>query len=99
VAYLWTGGSAIWAWWKNNSITEHAILADEHKEALKASEILAREVIELPEGVEEFIEAPAADLQEEDLDPEESPEEDEEEIPEEDYDPDEDDAEDCPEAE
>lgn len=99
VAYLWAGGSAAWAWWKNNSITEHAILADEHKEALKASEILAREVIELPEELTELIEEPAVDLQEEEPDPEEEPEDDEEEIPEEDYDPDEDDTEDCPEEE
>lgn len=88
VAYLWASGSAIWTWWKNNSITEHAVLADEHKESLKALEILARGSIKLPEDPEEFTEISSDDLQEEES------EEDEEEIPEEDYDPNEDDAED-----
>jgi len=28
--------SAIWAWWKNNSFTRHAILADEYLDKLRS---------------------------------------------------------------
>lgn len=35
VSFLFTTGSALWAWWKNNSFTEPAILADEWLESFK----------------------------------------------------------------
>ena len=33
-----TTAAAIWAWWKNNSFTKHAIKADEYLEELRRSE-------------------------------------------------------------
>lgn len=30
-----TIGSSVWAWWKNNSFTEHAIKADEYLDRLR----------------------------------------------------------------
>lgn len=33
-----TTAAAIWAWWKNNSFTKHAIKADEYLEELRKSE-------------------------------------------------------------
>ena len=30
-----TVGAALWAWWKNNSFTKHAIAADEYMKELK----------------------------------------------------------------
>ena len=33
-----TVGSAVWAWWKNNSFTKNAIAADEYKAQLKFKE-------------------------------------------------------------
>ena len=38
VTFLFTTGSALVAWWKNNSFTTPAILADDFKEAIKAKE-------------------------------------------------------------
>lgn len=42
VAQLVTSGAtivaAVWAWWKNNSFTRHAIAGDEHKEAVKSGQ-------------------------------------------------------------
>ncbi len=32
-----TAGASLWAWWKNNSFTSAAILADEYKDQLKGS--------------------------------------------------------------
>lgn len=29
VSFIFTTGASLWAWWKNNSFTESAILADE----------------------------------------------------------------------
>lgn len=34
VSLAWTIIAALAAWWKNNSFTENAILADEHKKTL-----------------------------------------------------------------
>ena len=84
VAYIWTGVSAVWAWWKNNSITDHAIAGDDYREILKASELLERDVLaidELPEDAAAFSDLLDDEEEEEVADPED----DEEEIPEEDY--------------
>lgn len=35
VTYGFLVGSSLWAWWKNNSFTFPAILADEHLNALR----------------------------------------------------------------
>lgn len=35
VATALTAGSALWAWWKNNSVTPEAIAADEFLQELK----------------------------------------------------------------
>lgn len=35
VTLVFTIGSAIWAWWKNNSFTQPAIKADEYLEELR----------------------------------------------------------------
>ena len=35
ISFLFTTGSAIWAWWMNNSFTQNAIKADEYFEELK----------------------------------------------------------------
>ena len=35
VTLLITSGSALWAWWKNNSFTQAAIKADEHMDMLR----------------------------------------------------------------
>lgn len=35
VSELWVIGSAVWAWWKNNSITQEAIEADNIMKAKK----------------------------------------------------------------
>jgi len=35
VTLLITIGSALWAWWKNNSFTQAAIKADEHMDMLR----------------------------------------------------------------
>ena len=32
-----TIGAALWAWWKNNSFTTSALMADEYKAAISAS--------------------------------------------------------------
>ncbi len=32
---IFTLGTSVWAWWKNNSFTENAIKADEYLEELK----------------------------------------------------------------
>lgn len=34
---LCTAGASLWAWWKNNSFTSAAILADEYKDQLKGN--------------------------------------------------------------
>lgn len=38
VTSLFTIGSAIWAWWKNNSVTQNAIEADKRLRELKKKE-------------------------------------------------------------
>lgn len=38
VSFLFTTGSAIWAWWMNNSFTYNAIKADEYFQKLKDAE-------------------------------------------------------------
>lgn len=38
VSFLFTTGSALVAWWYNNSFTKHAILADEHMKELKEND-------------------------------------------------------------
>jgi len=38
VTSLFTIGSAIWAWWKNNSVTQNAIEADKRLSELKKKE-------------------------------------------------------------
>lgn len=35
VSVIITAGAALWAWWKNNSFTKKAILADGYLESLK----------------------------------------------------------------
>ena len=35
LSWLAAGGSAVWTWWKNNSFTFSALLADEHLESLR----------------------------------------------------------------
>lgn len=35
VSTVWTIASAVWAWWKNNSVTQPALIADEFKDDLK----------------------------------------------------------------
>lgn len=35
VSTIWTVAAAIWAWWKNNSVTASAVEADNLKTALK----------------------------------------------------------------
>lgn len=35
VTLLFTVSATLWCWWKNNSFTEPAILADEHMKTLK----------------------------------------------------------------
>ena len=35
VSILFTIGAAIWSWWKNNSVTQNAIKADEYLKELK----------------------------------------------------------------
>lgn len=35
VSILFTIGAAIWSWWKNNSVTQNAIKADEYLAELK----------------------------------------------------------------
>ena len=36
VSLIATIASALWAWWKNNSFTRHAILADEYLDKLRS---------------------------------------------------------------
>lgn len=38
ISFLFTTGSAIWTWWKNNSFTKTAILADKYLDELRALE-------------------------------------------------------------
>ena len=38
ITYAFALGSALWAWWKNNSFTIHAIKADEYLDKLKYGE-------------------------------------------------------------
>ena len=35
ISFLFTTGSAIWTWWKNNSFTKQAIQADKYLEKLR----------------------------------------------------------------
>lgn len=73
VAYIWAGASAIWAWWKNNSITEHAIQADKYKEATKAASAVAAlsQLSYLPEPVQYFSDPEEEDEDDDDDDIEE----------------------------
>lgn len=43
ISFLFTTGSAIWTWWKNNSFTQNAIKADKYLNALKAFEDIQEE--------------------------------------------------------
>ena len=38
IGYIALAGSAAWAWWKNNSVTENAKEADKYLDLLKATE-------------------------------------------------------------
>ena len=38
VSILFTIGAAVWSWWKNNSVTQNAIKADEYLKELKDSD-------------------------------------------------------------
>ena len=38
VSILFTIGAAVWSWWKNNSVTQNAIKADEYLKELKNSD-------------------------------------------------------------
>lgn len=38
LSYLFTAAASLWAWWKNNSFTKHAIEADKVLESLKSGE-------------------------------------------------------------
>lgn len=38
LSYLFTIAASLWAWWKNNSFTQHAIKADEVLARLKSGE-------------------------------------------------------------
>lgn len=38
ITLIVTIGSALWAWWKNNSFTQPAIKADEYMEKLRQNE-------------------------------------------------------------
>ena len=38
ISFLFTTGSAIWTWWKNNSFTKTAIQADKYLDELRALE-------------------------------------------------------------
>lgn len=40
ISVIITTGVAIWCWWKNNSFTRHARVADEYMEGLKLKEKL-----------------------------------------------------------
>ena len=40
VSLVVTIGSAVWAWWKNNSFTHAAIEGDKIKDAIKAGELV-----------------------------------------------------------
>lgn len=35
VSMILTAGASLWAWWKNNSFTQAAIMADEHLKDLR----------------------------------------------------------------
>lgn len=37
VSLLFTVGSSLWAWWKNNSFTQAALAGDEVKNSIKAN--------------------------------------------------------------
>ena len=39
VTAVWALGGSLWAWWKNNSFTENAIMGDNLKNALKSGAI------------------------------------------------------------
>ncbi len=85
VAYFWTGASAIWSWWKNNSFTTAAIHADEVKKIIKAQEIIPEAFNPVVSPVQYFDSMDDDTDYNEDEDPEE-----EEFLPVEDYDPEED---------
>ena len=38
ISFLFTTGAALWAWWKNNSVTLPAIRADEYLRKLREGE-------------------------------------------------------------
>jgi len=81
VAYIWAGASAIWAWWKNNSITEHAIQADKYKEATKAASAVAAlsQLSYLPEPVQYFSDPEEEDEDDDDIEEDDDIEDDEDE--------------------
>lgn len=38
VSLVWTIGASVWAWWKNNSFSQSAMLADVYMESIKRSD-------------------------------------------------------------
>lgn len=38
VSLVWTIGASAWAWWKNNSFSQSAMLADVYMESIKRSD-------------------------------------------------------------
>ena len=53
VALIATVGASLWAWWKNNSFTEHAIAGDHFKDLSKYEAVLDKFDDEDPEEDEE----------------------------------------------
>ena len=53
VALIATVGASLWAWWKNNSFTEHAIAGDHFKDLSKYEAALDKFADEDPEEGEE----------------------------------------------
>ncbi len=43
ISFLFTTGSAIWTWWKNNSFTQKALQADEYLDNLRELERIQKE--------------------------------------------------------
>lgn len=46
VALIATVGASLWAWWKNNSFTEHAIAGDNFKDLSKYEAIFSEQMEE-----------------------------------------------------
>lgn len=38
VSLVWTIAASVWAWWKNNSFSQSAMLADAYMESIKRSD-------------------------------------------------------------